>query len=138
MAVVREICGLVLRVPGEPYSGWLPRGAAPPRGTDTKDVQLDLEIHALDPPDAGFLLVSSSADAGFAGDTWHQTLELALQQAESDFGVQVSEWTLVTQLGASRLTLIRPPVVKRHTSLVRPVGSAPVSVERGLRGLSVP
>jgi hypothetical protein len=93
--MIREIRGLVLRVPGQPHSGWLPPGAAPPPGTDTKDVVLDLEIHALDRPDTGFLLVSSSTDPEFTGDTWHETLDLALQQAEHDYGVQASEWTLI-------------------------------------------
>ena len=93
MSVIREIRGLVLRVPGEPYAGWLPRGSAPPLGTDTKDVELDLEIQALEDPERGFLLVSSSNESAFNGDTWHESLELALQQAEHDFGVQPSEWT---------------------------------------------
>lgn len=96
MAAIREIRGLVLRVPGQPYSGWLPCGAAPPPGTETKDIELDLKIHALDHPEAGFLLVSSSADPEFNGDSWHESLDLALQQAAHDFGVQTSEWTLLS------------------------------------------
>jgi len=97
MSVVRAIRGLMLRVPGRPHSGWLPPGSAPPPGTDTKDVVLDLEIHALDRPDTGFLLLASSSDPEFNGDTWHETLELALQQAEHDYGVQSSEWTLAAE-----------------------------------------
>jgi hypothetical protein len=79
MSVIREIRGR----------------SVPPPGIDTKDVELDLEIHALDRPDTGFLLISSSSDPEFTGDTWHETLELALRQAEHDFGVRATEWTLI-------------------------------------------
>jgi hypothetical protein len=92
MPVVRSLHGLFLRVQGEPHSGWLPRGASPPPDTDTKDVQLDVEIHELDPPESGFLLISSSSDPEFNGDSWHLTLEQALQQAEHQFGILPSEW----------------------------------------------
>ena len=92
MPVVRSLHGLVLRLRGEPYSGWLPRGAAAPPGTDTKDVVLDVEIHELEHPESGFLLISSSDDPGLNGDSWHLTLEQALQQAEFQFGIVPSEW----------------------------------------------
>ena len=92
MPVVGAIQGLTLRLTGEKYTGWLPRGAVAPPGTDTKDVVLDLEIRRLDAPDAGFLLVSASDDLEFCGDSWHESLELALQQAEFAYGVRRSEW----------------------------------------------
>ncbi len=95
MPVIRSLRGLVLRVPGEPYSGWLPPGSAPTPGTATKDVELDLEIDTMEPPQSGFLLICSSSDPEFNGDTWHETLELAVQQAEYQYGVVASEWTLV-------------------------------------------
>jgi hypothetical protein len=44
------------------------------------------------PSDSGYSLMHICAD-GSRTDTWHQTLEDALHQAEWEFGVQRSEWT---------------------------------------------
>lgn len=93
MTVIRSIRGLILRVPGRPHSGWLPRGAASPPGIATKVIEVNLEIEAVEPPESGFLLIiSSSGDPEFADDSWHETLELALQQAEFQYGIVPSDW----------------------------------------------
>jgi hypothetical protein len=41
--------------------------------------------------EGGFLLIRRSL-TGFAGDTWHATLDEAKRQAEVEFGVEAAEW----------------------------------------------
>jgi hypothetical protein len=49
-----------------------------------------LEI-AQFPSDSGFYLLHICAN-GEVADTWHQTVEEAMHQAEFEFGVQPGEW----------------------------------------------
>lgn len=44
-------------------------------------------------PDGIFLY--EFRDDGFIGDTWHQTIEHAKDQAQQDFGSSVSAWRVV-------------------------------------------
>ena len=48
------------------------------------------------PDDNGFYLEHLCAD-GLGTDTWHQTLEDALHQAEWEFGVHPTEWIEVNE-----------------------------------------
>lgn len=48
------------------------------------------------PDDSGYYLEHLCAD-GLGTDTWHQTLEEAMHQAEWEFGVQPSEWVEVNE-----------------------------------------
>ena len=97
MRVIREAKGIVLKLPAQPHVGWLPIGAATPEGYDAKDVVLNLAILALDPPDTGYILEFSSSEPGYSGDTWHESVELALQQAKQDFGVEGRDWSSVAK-----------------------------------------
>jgi hypothetical protein len=76
---------------GGPDSGWRPPGSAP---YTTQSQLLTLEIHDSDD---GFFLYSIPDGGGMIGDTWHPTLDDALSQAESQFGVAQSEWVEVTR-----------------------------------------
>jgi hypothetical protein len=76
-------CSLTL---GGPDSGWRPQGAAPYKAETRK---LNLEIRGSD---EGFLLVSIPDNGGPEGDTWHQSMEEAVSQAESQFGVRAAAW----------------------------------------------
>jgi hypothetical protein len=85
--IVREIRGLKRVFGGPDQAGWLPPEAAAPHA---KEATIDLEIIQNDD---GFFLVSESSHPHFGGgDTWHQTLDDAIAQAELQFGVQRSEW----------------------------------------------
>ena len=53
-----------------------------------------LEI-AQFPNDSGFYLLHICA-TGEVADTWHQTIEDAMHQAEFEFGVRKEEWTTAT------------------------------------------
>lgn len=87
MPVIREIRGLKCTFGGPDTAGWLPSEAAPPHAEETT-----IDLHILQ-SDAGFFLVSESSNPHFVGgDTWHETLDDALQQAQFQFGVKPSEW----------------------------------------------
>ncbi len=55
---------------------------------------VSLEI-AQFPNDSGFYLLHICA-TGEVADTWHETLEDAMHQAEFEFGVQEDEWVSAT------------------------------------------
>ena len=87
MPIIREIRGLKRSFGGRDQTGWLPPEAAPPHAEETT---IDLHIAETD---EGFYLVSESSHSQFSGgDTWHQTLDDAMAQAEFQFGVKPSEW----------------------------------------------
>ena len=44
--------------------------------------------------DGAFYLLHFDAEGASFADTWHQTLENAKQQAEFEFGILPSEWTV--------------------------------------------
>lgn len=43
----------------------------------------------------GIFLIRYSDDRGFAGDTWHQSLEDARNQAAEEYGHQLGDWTVL-------------------------------------------
>ncbi|MEM7247177.1 MAG: hypothetical protein AAF533_17685 [Acidobacteriota bacterium] len=43
--------------------------------------------------DGAFFLLRLSSDGGFVADTWHLTLEEALEQARHEYGIEEAEWT---------------------------------------------
>jgi hypothetical protein len=90
MAAVASIKGRVIRLDGEAHQGWLPGGAVTAKPFPAREVLLDLEI--IDDGGGHFLLVYSSPNADFSGDTWHEKLEDAFDQAESTFGIARDEW----------------------------------------------
>lgn len=90
MTTILRIRGLRVRFGGPQRAGWLPPGAALP-GEEETTVRLEIVRN-----EDGFFLESASSNPHFpAGDTWHATLEEALEQAESAFGVKASEWQAV-------------------------------------------
>lgn len=42
---------------------------------------------------SGFFLMRYDADGEFSGDTWHQSLEEAKEQAHFEFGITNTDWT---------------------------------------------
>jgi len=87
MPIIREIRGLKRSFGGPDQVQWLPPEATAPRAAETT---IDLYIRETH---EGFFLVSESSHPHFpGGDTWHQTLDDAMSQAEFSFGVEPSEW----------------------------------------------
>jgi len=87
MPIIREIRGLKRSFGGPDQVEWLPPEAAAPRAAETT---IDLYIREADD---GFFLVSESSHPHFpGGDTWNQTPDDAMAQAEFSFGVKASEW----------------------------------------------
>ncbi len=89
MAVRKCIRDLPIRFGGEPHSGWLPPGAALPLPTPVEDVLLNLQISDTA---QGFILEWWDEGRRHVGDTWHQSVEEALVQAEHWFGITSERW----------------------------------------------
>ena len=81
---VRKTSGLG----ADSHEGWLPPEAVTPIPTSQVDLQLEI---ALDDTGGYFLFSRGSVDSSLR-DTWHPSLEEALDQALEQFGIQPSEW----------------------------------------------
>lgn len=92
MAVIKRLMGVPIRFGGEEHSGWLPANAAMPLPTPVEDVLVDFEIDELE---VGYILAWFSRNTSHHGDSWHETLEDALEQASTEFGVMPEEWQSV-------------------------------------------
>jgi len=60
----------------------------------------------IEQDDPGFLLFRYTTDGSFAGDTWHETVDHAKEQANFEFGNAVSEWSSVPDDVADPVQLI--------------------------------
>jgi hypothetical protein len=92
MKIVRQVRGKRFRFGGEEHEGWLPRNATLPLPTPVEDAVLDIFIGE---EAGGFILYYESRETNHCGDTWHQTLSEAEDQARGQFGVELSEWESV-------------------------------------------
>ena len=89
--ILKTSCVVELAAPGN--SGWLPAGSAPAREQDSKLAIVRLSI-AQD-GDTFYLFSSSKHPDFHCGDTVHQSVEDAMAQAESQFGVSAENWHAV-------------------------------------------
>jgi hypothetical protein len=87
--VVVQMNGVPFRFGGEQHTGWLPAGAAAPHPTPVHDVLLDLSISR---DGSGYNFEWRSRETAHWGDTWHQSLEEAKQQAYAQFGINPDAW----------------------------------------------
>lgn len=71
------------------HSGWLPTNAATPPPTPVEVAVVDFEISAAE---GGYMFELISRNTGHCGDTWHETLDEALEQAKLSFGIEPEEW----------------------------------------------
>jgi hypothetical protein len=76
---------------GQEHSGWLPDNAIQPQPTPLRTALLDIHIYN---DGAGYILEWKSRTTPDQGDTWHETLAGAEQQAQRDFGIEPTEWLL--------------------------------------------
>ena len=77
---------------GGPGSGWRPTGSAPYRH-ETQSLTLEI-CHS----EEGYFLVSTpDNDDAPQGDTWHRSLEDALSQAQTEFGVAPADWVEIRE-----------------------------------------
>ena len=93
MPVMERIDAFRVTFGGEPHSGWLPPGAAVPMPTPVHEVELDLTIESED--GGGFLLIYVSRDGSVRGDTWHESVANAREQAHFWFDVPTDAWRVV-------------------------------------------
>jgi hypothetical protein len=89
MKVLRRIDAVPIRFGGQAHSGWLPEGAATPAPTPIEEQLLDLTIAS---DRNGYMLEWRGADTRHSGDTWHESLEDALHQAQMQFGIEPGDW----------------------------------------------
>jgi len=92
MTIVKRILGHRVVVGGEQHSGWLPEGATTPLPTPTRDVAFNIEIEF---DGSGYLLIYVSAKGDLYGDTWHRTLDDAIEAAFETFGVRDDQWQTI-------------------------------------------
>ena len=89
MAVSKRLLAVPVRFGGEEHSGWLPANAATPPPMPVEDALVDFEVHEVE---GGYIFAWFSRNTGHHGDSWHETLEDALEQARAEFGVEPEEW----------------------------------------------
>jgi hypothetical protein len=89
MAVIKRLMAVPVRFGGEVHSGWLPSNASVPPPTPVEDALVDFEI---DEVEGGYILEWFSRNTSHHGDSWHETLDDALEQASTAFGVRPEEW----------------------------------------------
>jgi hypothetical protein len=95
--VLKKVDGWPFTFGGEAHTGWLPPGAAIPLPTPVEHERLDVAIEAAD---GDYLLIwtaqpsQTCRDAGppKCGDTWHQTLAQAEEDARETFGIGHQHW----------------------------------------------
>ncbi|NJN70113.1 MAG: hypothetical protein HC801_07455 [Nitrospira sp.] len=73
----------------EEHSGWLPERAATPERAPNADVLLNLTISS---DGNGYILEWTDRDRTHHGDTWHETLDDAMNQAKYYFGIEAAMW----------------------------------------------
>jgi hypothetical protein len=93
MPLIEHIGAARVKLGGEPHSGWLPAGAAVPLPTPVREVVLELSIES---EGGGFLLIYRSHDGSVHGDTWHDSIDDAREQARLSFGVPTDAWRAVS------------------------------------------
>jgi hypothetical protein len=92
---MERIVGFRVSIGGEPHSEWLPPGAGVPLPMPIREVELDLMIESQD-GGGGFLLIYRSRDGSVQGDTWHETVADAREQAHAWFDVSPDAWRHVS------------------------------------------
>ena len=90
---------LVAKVIARPSSSQVRhyRGLPPELGgaDDTREEMPLAEVLLIEVETDGVFLFRLTADGLFAGDTWHQSIQEAQEQAKFEFGPDLSNWTPV-------------------------------------------
>jgi len=89
--IVKQILGRKVSFGGEKHSGWLPHGAVTPKPTPVELVELNLRIEKTSDGE-GYFLIWEDQSGRYCGDTWHQTVDDAVEAAESYFQIVADEW----------------------------------------------
>jgi hypothetical protein len=84
-----------------PYTGAAPRHyiGVPPMGgrTDTRERMRVPRVLVIDTRADGIFLDRYDEDGEEAGDTWHQSVEEAKKQADTEYGENAGPWTEVPE-----------------------------------------
>jgi hypothetical protein len=88
MITYASLKGKVITVAGDPQRWSV---AAP--GVDLSPVRsVAFDFAIIEDGGGHFQLAYNAVDAEFAGDTWHETIEEAYENAEATFGIRQNEW----------------------------------------------
>ena len=88
MKTFAHIPSRLVTIAGHPNSGW----SSADEGTPGS-FELEFSFQVTDDGGGNYLLVYASLDGRYAADTWHETLDSALAEAEEQFSIERSEWS---------------------------------------------
>jgi hypothetical protein len=89
--LVAKILATPLRPKVRHYRGLPPQLSE----ADNREEMAKAAILSIEVEDDGVFLYRFAADGAFAGDTWHQTMEEAQEQAKFEFGNAISNWIAI-------------------------------------------
>jgi hypothetical protein len=89
MKIVKQVTGKPVRFGGHKHEGWLPANATMPEATPVKNTLLTARIIDVE---GGYILEWESQSGSHLGDTWHQSVADAENQAKIEFGIEAWEW----------------------------------------------
>jgi hypothetical protein len=94
MRITKQVLGRSTQFSGDDVAGWLPAHAAGPESTAFKDLMLDIRIIEAE---GGYIFAWQSRTTNEANDTWHESIEEALQEAHEKLGIKATEWEDVNE-----------------------------------------
>lgn len=94
MTIIKSITGYPVQFGGQSHSGWLPANAAQPPPTPVRNLLLDVSIEF---DGHGYLVIYYSQCGSEWGDTWHESLAEAEEQALVNFGITHELWKSSTE-----------------------------------------
>jgi hypothetical protein len=89
--LVAKILATPLRLKVRHYVGLPPQLS----GANNREEMPRAAILSIEVEDDGVFLYRFAADGAFAGDTWHQTVEEAQEQATFEFASAISNWIAI-------------------------------------------
>lgn len=89
--IIKQILGWKVSFGGEEHSGWLPPEAATPKPTPVEMVELNLRIEKMSDGE-GYYLIWEDHSGSYCGDTWHQTVDDAVEAAKLYFEIDAGKW----------------------------------------------
>ena len=92
--VLRKRSGAVVKYGGQHHRGWLRPNATIPEPTPTRTAILDLSVSEVD---GGYILEWQSRTTSDSSDSWHLSLDEALDAARHWFGIKPDEWVVVAE-----------------------------------------
>src|ERR1700716_3385320 len=94
MRITKQVLGRSTAFTGADNTGWFPVNAANAESTPVNDLVLDVRIVEAE---GGFILAWQSRTTKEGNDSWHETIDEAIREAETQLGVRAVEWEDVNE-----------------------------------------